>query len=163
MVKFDNVLVKDIDKRDKGAFSFWLQDIDVVKFLIELFKVSRKKDNVLNIPFGKNRKMFVLETEEGSKIGFCVLYDIDWQQKRCSMYIYIEDRENVNIDTAKEIIKSLMKRNFIRYNFKNIEIHTKDDILVKCFSNFDDLKKVDDEFVFKIAVDEVRFPADMAQ
>lgn len=163
MVSFDKVLVKDIDRRDKGVFSFWLQDVDVVKFFIELFKVSRKKDNVLNIPFGKNRKMLVLETKEGFKIGFCVLYDIDWQQKRCSMYIYIEDREKVSIDTAKEIIKSLLRRVFIKYNFKDIEVHTKDDILVKCFANIDDFKKREDEFIFKIAVDEINFPSDMAQ
>lgn len=163
MVEFDKVLIKDIDRRDKGVFSFWLQDINVVKFFIELFKVSRKKDNVLNIPFGKNRKVLMLETKEGLKIGFCMLYDIDWQQKRCSIYIYIEDREMVSIDTAKEIIKSLMKGAFIKYNFKDIEVHTKDYIMVKCFGNIDDLKKIEDEFIFKIAVDRVKFPADMAQ
>ncbi|AIS51922.1 hypothetical protein TKV_c07390 [Thermoanaerobacter kivui] len=158
-----NVLIKDLEKKDKKIFSFWLQDVNVVKFLIDLFKISREKDNVLNIPFGKNRKMFVLETKEGFKLGFCVLYDIDWQQKKCSMYIYIEKGENVNLETAQEIINSLLKKTVLKYNLKDIEVHTKDDVLAKCFNNVADFKKGEDGYSFRIALDEIKLPVNMAQ
>ncbi|AEM78305.1 MULTISPECIES: hypothetical protein [Thermoanaerobacter] len=157
------VLIKDLEKKDKKIFSLWLQDINVVKFLIDLFKISREKDNVLNIPFGKNRKMFVLETKEGVKLGFCVLYDIDWQQKRSSMYIYIEKKENVELETAQEIINSLLRRTALKYNLRDIEVHTKNDVFAKCFTNIEDFKKEEDGYSFRIALDEMKFPANMAR
>ena len=147
------VLIKDLEKKDKKAFSLWLQDVNVVKFLIDLFKISRKKDNVLNIPFGKNRKMFVLETEKGEKLGFCVLYDIDWQHKRSSMYIYIEKKENIEMDTAQEIVDLLLKRTALKYNLKDIEVHTKNIIFAKCFNKVEDFKKEEDGYSFKVALD----------
>lgn len=157
------VLIKDLEKKDKRIFSLWLQDINVVRFLIDLFRISREKDNVLNIPFGKNRKMFVLETKEGLKLGFCVLYDIDWQQKRSSMYIYLEKKDNVGLETAQEIINSLLRRTALKYNLRNIEIHTKNDVFAKCLTNIDNLKKEEDGYSFRVALDEVKFPANMAQ
>ncbi|HHW57036.1 MAG TPA: hypothetical protein GXX15_05075 [Clostridia bacterium] len=157
------VLIKDLEKKDKSIFSIWLQDINVVKFLIDLFKVSREKDNVLNIPFGKNRKMFVLETKEGVKLGFCMLYDIDWQQKRSSMYIYIEKKKDLGIETAQEIIHSLLKRTALKYNLKDIEVHTKDDVFLKCLREIEHFKKEEDGYSFHIALDEIKIPANMAQ
>ncbi|ADD02015.1 conserved hypothetical protein [Thermoanaerobacter italicus Ab9] len=164
MVESGKVLIKDLEKKDKKIFSLWLQDINVVKFLIDLFKISRRKDNVLNIPFGKNRKMFVLETKDGIKLGFCVLYDIDWQQKKSSMYIYIEEKkENVGVETAQEIINSLLRRTALKYNLEDIEVHTKNDIFVKCLTDIEDFKKDEDGYSFRIALNKTKVPVNIAR
>lgn len=163
MGKSGEVLVKDLDKKDKNTFSLWLQDINVVKFLIDLFKVSRMNDNILNVPFGKNRKMFLIENKKGYKLGFCVIYNIDWQLRKCSMYIYIENKEDVNEDTAKDILKTLVGGTFVKYKLRNIEIHTKDDIILQCIENPSNIHKDEEGYSFSISVDEMEFPINMAQ
>ncbi|EGD50075.1 hypothetical protein TheetDRAFT_3115 [Thermoanaerobacter ethanolicus JW 200] len=57
------------------------------------------------------------------------------------MYIYIEKKENVELETAQEIINSLLRRTALKYNLRDIEVHTKNDVFAKCFTNIEDFKK----------------------
>jgi len=151
-VKAEKIFLRDVEKRDKKSFSIWLKDVDVVKFLIDMFKVSRKSENVLNIPFGKNRKIFILQTNEGENIGFCGLYNINWQLKRCSMYVYIDDCENVSDDVISDAMNSIVKSIDLLKKFRILEVHAKADILKKYIEKMNDGKKCDNEFVFEIGL-----------
>lgn len=151
-MKTNRILLRRIDESDKNAFSLWFRDIDVVKFIINMFKVSRESDNVLKIPFGKNRKAYILQTIFGSNIGFCCLYNIDWQQKKCSMYIYLDNKNKFSDDNMCDIINSIFRKTNFSKKFKIIEVHTKDKRFVKYIRNVIGLKKYDNEFVFEIGL-----------
>lgn len=151
-MKPEKILLRDMEKRDKRTFSMWLKDVDVVKFLIDMFKVSRMSENVLNIPFGKNRKIFILQTNDGDNIGFCGLYNINWQLKRCSLYVYIDNCENVNDDLVNDAMNSIVKSISLLKKFKILEVHTKADILKKYIDDINNVRKCDNEYVFEIGL-----------
>ncbi|SNX55061.1 hypothetical protein [Thermoanaerobacterium sp. RBIITD] len=151
-MKAKKILLRNMDEKDRRIFSLWLRDVDVVKFLINMFKSSRGSGNVLNIPFGKNRKVFILQTNGGNNIGFCGLYNIDWQLKKCSMFIYLDNDKNINDDIMHDIINSIVKRISLTKRLKIIEVHTKENRFVKYINNINDVKKCDNEFVFEIGL-----------
>ncbi|MDI6603852.1 MAG: hypothetical protein QME35_01730 [Thermoanaerobacteraceae bacterium] len=154
-MKRNKVYLKNIEKEDKGALLLWLEDIDVVKFLIDMFKVSRGDDNVLNIPFGKNRKVFIIQTDKKINIGFCGVYNIDWQLKKCTIYIYIDNSKKINDDYVCDITNKIFKGKFMsETKFKIIEVRTKENRFIEYFENISNIWKDENDFVFEVGVDD---------
>jgi RimJ/RimL family protein N-acetyltransferase len=113
------VTMRAVEWDDLPSIVRWLNDKEVTEHLLAspLTTIEEQQRWLENSHFSENRPFSIID-DEGRLIGYCGIAQIDWSERRCSIWLIIGEKDAWNHGYGTDSIRTL-----IRYLVQELHIN----------------------------------------
>lgn len=117
-MKKNQIALRDLTKKDLDVLLLWRNNPDVNKFLTNRVKNKLEAQAWFNRITSSPRNLLKGILYEGRLIGYCIVEDVDEQNRKCEMGIIIGELQYWGKGIGKIVVTELLS-----YCFKDLKLH----------------------------------------